>query len=144
MRKDLGAMAARLTRSLIAMERPILAAHEVSMWGYAVLSALRAEPARTQAALARTIGADKTRLIGVLDTLQQRGLIEREPDPADRRVHLLRLTAEGKRLHTSVQAEIRKAESKFLAGLPKPDRDAFVRSLELLSDGDQEPGAISG
>jgi DNA-binding MarR family transcriptional regulator len=138
MRKDLGAMAARLTRDLIAMERPILAAHEVSMWGYVVLSALRDEPARTQAALARTIGADKTRLIGVLDTLQERGLIEREPDPADRRVHLLQLTAAGRRLHTALRADIRAAETRLLARLPKPDREAFVRSLELLTEADPD------
>ena len=48
---------------LIAEEQPILAAHDISMWGYAVLTALRDEPKRTQAALARSIGADKTRLI---------------------------------------------------------------------------------
>ena len=91
-RSDLAAMAVRLSRGLMAVEQPILADHGVSMWGYAVLSTLREEPVRAQSALARAIGADKTRLIPVLDELQRRGLIEREPDPADRRVHLLRLT----------------------------------------------------
>nr|BFE69039.1 hypothetical protein GCM10020092_023400 [Actinoplanes digitatis] len=91
-RPDLAAMAARLARSLVAAERPVLAAHDVSMWGYVVLGALADEPMRTQAALARAIGADKTRIIGTLDELQERALIEREPDPDDRRVRLLRLT----------------------------------------------------
>ena len=103
-RSDLAAMAVRLARGLMAVEQPILAAHEVSMWGYAVLSTLRDEPVRAQSALARAIGADKTRLIPVLDELQRRGLIEREPDPADRRVHLLRLTRAGRDLQASVQA----------------------------------------
>jgi DNA-binding MarR family transcriptional regulator len=58
----------------------------------------------------------------------------RDPDPADRRVHLLRLTAAGKRLHSAVQADIRREETQLLARLPKPDRDAFVRCLEVLSD----------
>ncbi|MDN3359383.1 MarR family transcriptional regulator [Actinomadura sp. DC4] len=49
-----------------------------------MLGALRDRPTRTQAALAAAINADKTRLIPVLDDLQRRGLIEREPDPADR------------------------------------------------------------
>jgi MarR family len=50
---------------------------------------------RTQAALAKAIGADKTRIIGVLDDLQERELVQRQPDPADRRVHLLALTPAG-------------------------------------------------
>ena len=105
-RPDLAAMVARLARALIEAERPILATHELPMWGYIVLTALRDEPMRTQAALARSIGADKTRIIGVLDDLQERGLIEREPDPADRRVRLLRLTAAGRRLSAWHQAGI--------------------------------------
>src|SRR5262245_32788757 len=94
-RPDLAAMVTRLGRQLIAIEQPILAEHGVTMWGYIVLSALaglsddrgdgepvRTQPVRTQAALARAIGADKTRIIGVLDDLQERGSIERRPDPA--------------------------------------------------------------
>ena len=104
-RPDLGAMVVRLGRALIAAERPVLAAHDVSMWGYVVLSALADEPMRTQAALARAIGADKTRIIGTLDELQERALIEREPDPEDRRVRLLRLTPAGRQLYASVRAE---------------------------------------
>lgn len=104
------------------------------MWGYAVLSTLREEPVRAQSALAKAIGADKTRLIPVLDELQRRGLIEREPDPADRRVHLLRLTPAGLDLQASVQAGIRAEEVRLLARLPAPDRAAFMRSLEFLSE----------
>jgi DNA-binding MarR family transcriptional regulator len=55
------------------------------MWGYVVLTVLAEQPVRTQAALAQSIGADKSRIIGVLDELQERGLIQRRADPADRR-----------------------------------------------------------
>jgi len=129
---DLGAMVVRLGRRLIALEEPILARHEVSMWAYAVLTALGERPMRTQAALAASIGADKTRLIPVLDDLQQRGFLEREPDPADRRVRLLRLTEAGLRLQRSAQAEIHRAEDELLADFPPADRDAFRRVLTRL------------
>ena len=138
-RSDLAAMTVRLGRLLMAVEQPILAAHEVSMWGYAVLSTLGEEPVRTQSALARAIGADKTRLIPVLDELQRRGLIDRDPDPADRRVHLLRLTRAGGDLRASVQARIRAEEVRLLARLPPSDRAAFVRSLQILSEGTGTP-----
>lgn len=131
-RPDLAAMVVRLARALVDAERPVLAAHAVSMWGYIVLSALREEPMRTQAALARAIGADKTRIIGVLDDLQARGLIEREPDPADRRVRLLRLTPAGHDLHTKVRTAIREQEEIRLADLPAADRRTFLRVLQRL------------
>ncbi|MBG0564428.1 MarR family transcriptional regulator [Actinoplanes sp. NEAU-A11] len=126
-------MVFRLGRRLLAMEQPILARHGLSMWAYAVLSALSESPMRTQAALAASIGADKTRLIPVLDELQQRGLIEREPDPADRRVRLLGLTADGQRVHRAIQTEVRAGENEILAEVPAEDRDAFLRTLMTIS-----------
>jgi DNA-binding MarR family transcriptional regulator len=126
-------MVVRLGRRLIAMEEPILARHEITMWAYIVLSGLRERPTRTQAALAAAIGADKTRLIPVLDDLQRRGLIDREPDPADRRVRLLSLTPAGRRLHAAVRADIRVAEEALLADAAEEDRAGFLIVLEALS-----------
>src|SRR5579862_6376091 len=131
-RPDLAAMAVPLARALVAAEEPILRAHDISMWGYVVLTALAEQPVRTQAALAQAIGADKSRIIGVLDDLQQRGLISRRPDTSDRRVHLLSLTPAGERLRGSVQAAIRDSEEEVLAVVPPADRDAFLRSLKAL------------
>jgi DNA-binding MarR family transcriptional regulator len=131
-RKDLAAMFAPLTRALIAREEPVLLAHDISMWGYIVLTALVEQPVRTQAALAQAIHADKSRIIGVLDELQERGLIQRQPDEADRRVHLLSLTPAGDRLRRSVEAGIRRREEQVLAVLPPADRDAFLRALKSL------------
>ena len=131
-RRDLAAMFAPLTRALIAREEPVLEAHDISMWGYIVLTALVEQPVRTQAALAQAIHADKSRIIGVLDELQERGLIHRQPDEADRRVHLLSLTPAGDRLRRSVEAGIRREEDEVLALLPASDRDAFLRSLKAL------------
>jgi DNA-binding MarR family transcriptional regulator len=132
-RSDLAAMIVPLGRALVAAELPVLRAHEVSMWGYVALSGLTDQPVRTQAALARSIGADKTRIIGVLDELERLGLIRREPDPADRRVHLLSLTARGRRLHESVQAAIQEQEERLLARLSPGDRLGFLRALRTLS-----------
>jgi DNA-binding MarR family transcriptional regulator len=131
-RRDLAAMFAPLTRALIAREEPVLQEHDISMWGYIVLTALVEQPVRTQAALAQAINADKSRIIGVLDDLQQRGLIQRQPDTADRRVHLLSLTPAGDKLRQSVEAAIRSREDEVLATLPPADREAFLRSLKTL------------
>ncbi|MGW5188883.1 MarR family winged helix-turn-helix transcriptional regulator [Kribbella sp. NPDC004138] len=131
-RPDLAAMLYPLVRELIALELPVLAAHEVSMWGYSVLTALDDTPVRTQAALAEAIGADKSRIIGTLDELQQAGLIDRTPDPADRRVRLLAITPQGRRVRRTVRKEIQAQEEQVLTALTPADRKAFLRILQEL------------
>jgi DNA-binding MarR family transcriptional regulator len=132
-RPDLAAMLHVLTRALIDAERPVLAANDLTMWAYTVLTALATGPTRTQAALAQAVRADKTRIIPVLDDLQERGLIERRPDPVDRRVRLLAITPAGRRVFARTQAGIRAGEERVLALLPAADRRAFLRSLRELS-----------
>jgi DNA-binding MarR family transcriptional regulator len=131
--EDLGALFARITRRLIEAERPILAAHGLSMWEYIVLSQLARGAAETQLALAEAIGYDKTRLIGLLDKLQAEGLIAREPDPADRRARRVRLTEAGRGRHAAVRADIRAMEERFLAGLTGARRNALREVLGGLA-----------
>ena len=138
-RPDLAAMIVPLGRSLLAIEGPILDAHGISMWAYIVLSRLSARPLRGQAVLAEAIGADKTRLIDVLDDLQDRGLIRRDPDPADRRARLLALTPAGRRLRDQVRRAIRREEERLLAAQPATERAAFPRALQRLADSTTAP-----
>lgn len=132
-RDDLAAMLHPLLQDLVAAELPILAAHDMSMWGYVVLNALDRSPVRTQAALAEAIGADKTRIIGTLDELQQRGHIERRPDPDDRRVRLLEITSAGRAAKNAVQSEIQRGEERLLSELTAEERAVFLRVLARLT-----------
>ena len=126
-------MLAPLIREMIAAELPVLEAHGMSMWGYSVLVALDRSAIRTQAALAEAIGADKTRIIAILDELQQNGLIERVPDPEDRRARILAITNEGRRLKDAIQMEIQRGEERWLGTLSATDRAVFLKVLQELS-----------
>jgi DNA-binding MarR family transcriptional regulator len=132
-RDDLAAMLHPLLRNLVAAELPILAAHDLSMWGYVVLNALDRSPVRTQTALADAIGADKTRIIGTLDELQQRGYIGRHPDPDDRRVRLLEITQAGRAVKNAVQSDIQRGEERLLAELTAEERKVFLRVVARLA-----------
>jgi DNA-binding MarR family transcriptional regulator len=132
-RRDLAAMMVPVGRALTAGEQPILDTHGLTMWAYVVLVALADEPVRTQAALADAIRADKTRIIPVLDDLQQRGLIERSPDPADRRSHLLSLTTAGQQVHRAARSGIRTYERRLLDRLSPAERSGLLAALALLS-----------
>jgi DNA-binding MarR family transcriptional regulator len=126
-------MVVPLSQALLQLEQPILDEHGLTMWAYVVLSRLGEHPLRGQAVLAQTIGADKTRIIDVLDDLQDRRLIRREPDPADRRARLLTLTPAGRRLRDQVRRAIRREEQRMLKTLPTDERAAFLRALQRLA-----------
>jgi DNA-binding MarR family transcriptional regulator len=132
-RPDLAAMLAPLLRELVAAEQPVLDAHGLTMWGYVVLLALDRSSIRTQAALAEAIGADKTRIISTLDELQERGHIERQPDPDDRRVRLLAITDSGRAVKDAVQIEIQRGEERWLGDLAADERRAFLSALRRLT-----------
>jgi DNA-binding MarR family transcriptional regulator len=114
-RQDLGAQFARITRQLIALEQPLLDKHEVAMWEYAVLLRLRDGAAETQLELARAVNYDKTRLIALLDRLEQRGLVVREQADGDRRARTVRLTRAGRAKVDTVQRDIQRMEDRLLA-----------------------------
>jgi DNA-binding MarR family transcriptional regulator len=132
-RPDLAAMLAPIGRALMAIERPILEANGLTMWGYSVLLALGDQPVRTQAALAEMIGADKTRIIPDLDELQRRGMIDRDPDPDDRRVRLVSITSAGRRARDRAQSEIQRGEDAMLAQFSTSDRRAFLHVARTLA-----------
>jgi DNA-binding MarR family transcriptional regulator len=132
-REDLGALFARITRRLIDAERPLLAAHGLTMWGYVALSRLSVGPAETQQALAAAIGHDKTRLIAVLDALEADGLITRAPDPADRRARLVRITPAGAERLAAAVADIRAMEDELLGDLDPRERETLRAVLPRLA-----------
>jgi DNA-binding MarR family transcriptional regulator len=135
-RDDLGGLLARATRRLIDAERPILERHRLSMWEYIVLSRLAAGAAPMQGVLAREIGHDPTRLIGVLDRLEAEGLVARRPDQRDRRSNVVTITAAGRKRQSAAQAEIHAMEDELLRGIPARERNAQRELLARLGNGD--------
>ncbi|RQW96803.1 MarR family winged helix-turn-helix transcriptional regulator [Micromonospora inaquosa] len=70
----------------------------------------------------------------VVDDLQTRGLVERRPDPADRRATLVALTAEGDRVSTAIRAARRAEADRFFGHLNDTDRAELARILRTLLD----------
>ena len=130
--EDLGALFARITQRLIDAERPLLETHGLSMWAYIALSHLTREPAGTQLALAQSMRYDKTRLIGLLDELEDDGLITRTVDPTDRRARIVTLTEAGEARHAAARADIRAMEDELLENLNPAEQTRLRHTLSRL------------
>ncbi len=79
-----------------------------------VLSALIAQPGRTQLTLGHALGLDKTTLTSLLDRLETDGLIIRSLDPHDRRARIPEVTTAGRRIQARVTRARDHAEAELL------------------------------
>jgi MarR family transcriptional regulator, lower aerobic nicotinate degradation pathway regulator len=100
---------------------------------FAILLALDEGSHETQGAIADALGYDRGQFVGLLDELEERGLIERRRDPGDRRRHLVQITADGKRALRRLRALARELEDEFLEPLTDAERDKLHTLLLKLA-----------
>ncbi|WP_329248899.1 MarR family transcriptional regulator [Streptomyces sp. NBC_01478] len=95
-----------------------------------LLSLLSLEPLPMRK-LARKLKCEPSNVTGIVDRLEARGLVERRPDPADRRVKLAAATDEGRRVARSLRESLRFAREP-LAGLSDEERLALRGLLQRM------------
>jgi DNA-binding MarR family transcriptional regulator len=88
----------------------------------------------SQNLLGRLTAMDPATIQGVIQRLMARGLIERRPDPADRRATLLRLTGRGGALAREAVARAKTVTQATLEPLPSGERDTLLALLKKLAD----------
>ena len=98
--------------------------------GYQVMVAAATGESGSQLALAQQLGVDRTVMTYLLDELERAGLVERKPDPADRRVRRVTLTAEGTGRLCALERSLRAAEEHLMEPLDAEER-ATLRALLL-------------
>jgi MarR family transcriptional regulator, lower aerobic nicotinate degradation pathway regulator len=111
---------------------------------HAILIVLDERSRETQGAIADALGYDRGQLVGLLDELEERGLVERRRDPNDRRRHLVSLTQDGKRTLRQLRALSRQTEDEFLEPLSEVERATLHALLFRLAKKHEPRCAFAG
>jgi DNA-binding MarR family transcriptional regulator len=99
-----------------------------------VLRRLAQAPGESQRALADALGMHATRLVALIDDLENRGLVQRRRDSADRRNYALSLTTAGHDTAARIAAIARQHERAVTAAINEPERAQLAAILRRLAD----------
>ena len=128
----LGYNARRAALSIIAVFLERLAVYELKPVDFSVMSVIHHNPGVTSRQLCATLAILPPNLVGLIQSLESRGLIERRPHPTDGRAVGLHPTAQGVSLMQ--QAEVTAAEVEIDASskLPPHQRQTLVQLLQKI------------
>jgi DNA-binding MarR family transcriptional regulator len=104
------------------------------------LRMLRDQGGASQQGLAEILRLDPSNVVGLLNELEERNLITRRRDPADRRRHIVELSTRGERELYATQSRLSSAEDEILRGLTPQER-ATLHELLLRAAAGQLPGS---
>lgn len=97
-----------------------------------MLQVIEANPGLAQSRLAEAMEVDRSAIVKVVDQLERRGLIAREPSPHDRRSYSLRLTADGESALRKMKMLMMRHEDEFTAVLTAQERQQLIELLARL------------
>jgi len=101
--------------------------------GYQVLATVNSEGPKRQLDLAAQLGVDRTVMTYLLDDLEKTGLVQRQPDPADRRARLIVPTDQGKETLCDLERRLTATEDEVLGSLDEEERASFRRLLQRVA-----------
>lgn len=98
-----------------------------------ILRLLRQSPGISQQHLAETLGMHASRLVAILDALESRKLIAREPNPEDRRLYSLNLTARGTEMLAEIGQIARTHNELMCSGLKVSEAEQLAALLQKIA-----------
>ncbi|MDH6576549.1 MarR family transcriptional regulator [Kitasatospora sp. MAP5-34] len=111
-----------------------LAQADARKWHYAALASLEEYGPGSQAELSRRTDIYRSDMVGVLNELAERDLVERMPDPDDRRRNIITISTRGRRHLRRLDKVLDDLHDELLAPLSPAERDQFVQLLTRLLD----------
>lgn len=100
---------------------------------FGMLSLLAEQDGQTQHELCEALSIHRNVMVGLVDELEQRGLVERARHPADRRAYAVRLLPAGRQLREEAEALLNDFEGKLLGALGDEEAAVFTELLQRVS-----------
>jgi DNA-binding MarR family transcriptional regulator len=101
---------------------------------FTVLRAVKANDGQSQQALAHRLHIPPSRMVAIVDELESRGLVERRPDPADRRVRALYVTERGQTLLADAFDLVVEHEKAIGEALTTEERAQLLELLNRIAE----------
>jgi DNA-binding MarR family transcriptional regulator len=112
---------------------------------WTLLRFVAASEGQSQQALAERLGSPPSRMVALVDGLEEGGLLERRPDPDDRRIRALHLTAKGRRILGRASRVAMEFEKQLCSGLDEKERERLIDLLQKLqAEQIERPGVHPG
>jgi DNA-binding MarR family transcriptional regulator len=128
-----GFLLVRLAMAFKAQAIEVLEAEGSSQYHYSVLAVVGDAAHKAQSTIAAALGLDPSQLVGILDALEDGGLIVRRRDPEDRRRHVVSLTAKGRRQLVRLRNAIDSLEDDLFVPLDPESRHTLHTILLRLA-----------
>jgi DNA-binding MarR family transcriptional regulator len=103
----------------------------------AAMALIRLDAPVAMSKLGHELGCDPSFVTSLADTLEQQGMVVRTPDPLDRRVRKLRLTAKGRATKAKLEADFAETLPGIRA-LDPEEREAFVGLLRKMVSAERD------
>jgi DNA-binding MarR family transcriptional regulator len=103
-----------------------------------LLESARSEESVRHTDLQRLLCIDKSNVTRLVQRLEEAGLVIQVTSPTDARSRLLRLTAKGERIGTSIEDSSHKLFERMLKKIPEARRTQVLECLSLLEDAARE------
>ena len=126
-------LAGKAAQQVTRRARKLLAPFDVTPVQYAVLKILSGTQGLSGAEIGGRIALDSASITGVVDRLEKGGLVQRQLDPKDRRVHQVIATPRAEELMPSLDAAMDRLNEEAAAILGG-QRTAFLQRLQRLGD----------
>src|SRR5580704_11376571 len=142
-RSPIGLQLARATKVVSGAFDDALAAAGGSLPVWLVLLSLKTRQPDNQRELAEAVGIQEATLTHHLNAMAAQGLLTRDRDPSNRRVHQVRLTSRGEEAFLRLRTAAVEFDRRLRAGIRDGELEGLDRILQRLSANVTEPAKVT-
>jgi DNA-binding MarR family transcriptional regulator len=124
----------RIIRTVDKHSHKLASLHKITGPQLGCLLAVKEQGPLTSARLAKIIYLSPSTVVGIIDRLEEKGLVRRQRDSKDRRLVYISITPTGEQMVTDAPSLLQDTLASALDTLPKQEQVAITMALEKLVD----------